>query len=163
VRRTTLHLQLHSHRSNCTKHRNLELNHDLRALPLTPSSHRHPVPQVLPLSCGFGAGNPCPSFNVVKMANFFDNKARAANAGASSSKSKQSVPVAERAPPWVEKYRSVLGFRWGDLMRGVTWANDLAQTEGPERGQRSTTCSGGSPENGGRFQHAPPTPVRSTR
>ncbi|KAF7506962.1 hypothetical protein GJ744_011093 [Endocarpon pusillum] len=40
------------------------------------------------------------------MANFFDNKARAANAASSSSsKPKQSSATAERAQPWVEKYR----------------------------------------------------------
>jgi replication factor C subunit 2/4 len=40
------------------------------------------------------------------MASFFDNKARAANAAASSSsKPKQNSATAEKAQPWVEKYR----------------------------------------------------------
>jgi replication factor C subunit 2/4 len=39
------------------------------------------------------------------MANFFDNRARAAAAAASSSKSKPTEPAAPRMQPWVEKYR----------------------------------------------------------
>jgi replication factor C subunit 2/4 len=50
------------------------------------------------------------------MASFFDNKARAANAAASSSsKPKQNSATAERAQPWVEKYRSVLGLQTDEL------------------------------------------------
>ena len=51
------------------------------------------------------------------MASFFDIKARAANAAASSSKLKQSPATAERAQPWVEKYRSVLVVA-GMILRG---------------------------------------------
>ncbi len=51
------------------------------------------------------------------MANFFDNKARAANAASSSSsKPKQNSGTAERAQPWVEKYRLVVDFVQGDLV-----------------------------------------------
>jgi replication factor C subunit 2/4 len=39
------------------------------------------------------------------MANFFDNRARAAAAAASSSKTKPTEPAAPRMQPWVEKYR----------------------------------------------------------
>ena len=67
------------------------------------------------------------------MASFFDNRARAAGAAASSSsKLKQPVVIAERAQPWVEKYRLVLDKSRDGIVRRGLWTDMPEQTEGSE-------------------------------